>query len=175
MTTDLLLDLDGTLIVDQGSNGRDPDTVQLLPGVPEGLQRLQKAGIRFLVVTNQAGINADAYTEDDFFACFDRTCALLDDGGVQISAFRYCPHTPEENCECRKPKIDMWMSLKEEFPEIDPATTVMVGDKDRDVEFGKNIGCKTARVRSTAYPMTAEADYTVNDLTELADILLQTS
>jgi D-glycero-D-manno-heptose 1,7-bisphosphate phosphatase len=82
----------------------------------------------------------------------------------------YCPNA-EEDAHRRKPNIGMWLDLQNDFPGVVAEDCIMVGDKDLDIEFGKNIGCATARIISDMYPMTTEADYTVHDLNELASQL----
>jgi rfaE bifunctional protein nucleotidyltransferase chain/domain len=168
----LLLDLDGTLIVDQGSGGRDARAVRLLEGVTRGLRRFRDAGCRFFVVTNQGGIGLGEYPLEAFLACAKKMRELLNREGIHIEALEYCPHAPSEGCSCRKPAIGMWEALKLKFTDLEAKNSLMVGDKDRDVEFGKAIGCRTARIRSAVYPHTVDADITVNDLAELSDALL---
>ena len=150
----LLLDLDGTLIADQGGAGRDSQGVRLLAGVIEGLRLFRDAGYRFFVVTNQGGIGLGAYSEQDFLACVARAEELLLQEGLTIASVEYCPHAPDAGCPCRKPATGMWDALCKKYPDLTAETALMIGDKDRDVLLGKAIGCRTARVRSSVYPET---------------------
>ncbi len=167
----LLLDRDGTLIRDVGRQLWDPAAVELLPGVAEGLGAFRDAGWTLFIVTNQAGIALLRYSEKDFAAVQRRMLELLEAEGIAIAGVRHCPHTGLL-CSCRKPKPGMWESLREEFPWLTPQDSLMVGDKDADTGFGKNVGCRTARIPSEKYPFTVPADFTVADLRELAALVL---
>ena len=166
----LLLDRDGTLNVDIGSPP-SPQDIVLLPGVAEGLRRFRDAGAQFFIVTNHASIGRGKDTEKNHAACMDRLLELLAAEGVTIRGYRTCPHASEAQCSCRKPGTGMWESLRGEFT-LDPAACLVVGDKDTDILLGKAIGARTARILSEQYPQTVTADYTIADLSELADLLL---
>ncbi|MDD4287198.1 MAG: HAD-IIIA family hydrolase [Candidatus Peribacteraceae bacterium] len=167
----LLLDFDGTLIADNGGLAYDPATVTLLPGVAAGLKRFGDIGVRFFIVTNQSKISRGICSEADVVARIDRVIHLLREQGVHIEGAEWCPHRLEDACDCRKPKTGMWKALQRRFFDLRASETVMVGDSDRDVEFGQAIGCTTARILSS-YPRTVAAEYLVRSLNELADILL---
>ena len=171
----LLLDLDGTVIVDQARSGRSAESVSLLPGAAEGLARLRDAGVQFFIFSNQGGIARGEYSEAAFRAVLARTEELLAQRGVTIASSEYCPHSEADACRCRKPETGMWDALCKKFPHLRAENCVMVGDKDRDIAFGKAIGCMTARIRSSRYPMTVAADTTVGDIDALADLLLGTT
>jgi rfaE bifunctional protein nucleotidyltransferase chain/domain len=128
--------------------------------------------MRFFVVSNQSGIGRGFLTSEQVSACNRRLRELLGALGIIVEAFRICPHRPEDGCACRKPRTGMWEALRKEYLELDPRQTVMVGDKDADMVFGKNIGCLTARLLSDAFPMGERGDIPVCGLYELADILL---
>ncbi len=166
----LLLDRDGTLIRDVDRQLWDPAAVELLPGVLPGLGRLRDAGWTFFMLTNQAGIAIGRYRLEDFQAVQARTLELLREGGITIEAYRFCPHLGL--CHCRKPRPGMWESLRAEFPWINPAACVMVGDKDGDTGIGQAIGCRTARIPSR-FPTKLTADMTIRDFDDLADRLLR--
>lgn len=169
----LLLDRDGTIIKDVGEDRVDLAKIALLPGAAEGLKRFQDAGAELFIVTNQSSIGRGTHTSQQFERANDHMRALLREKGIVITASRHCPHLPEEHCPCRKPKTGMWDQLRADFPQLDPKTTVMVGDKDSDVLFGNAIGCETARIDSKQHPKEVEADYVVKNLSELADLLLR--
>jgi len=168
----LLLDRDGTINIDKDYL-YDPDDLKFCPEAVEGLKRLQDSGVRFFIVTNQSGIGREIFSIEDYKACEVRLNSMLAEKGIHVDAVRFCPHTPDEGCDCRKPKLGMWESLKEEFPELNPDECIMVGDKGGDILFGKGIGCKTARLPSTRWPMDELGDYSINNLNELADIILR--
>ncbi len=169
----LLLDLDGTIIVDQGRNGRSAEAVKLLPGVTAGLRKFRDAGYAFFIVTNQGGIARGSYSLEDFLGVLRRTEELLKGEGIIITGAYYCPHHPDENCRCRKPKTGLWEDLIKDHPGAHAENGIFVGDKDGDMACGKAIGCRTARIRSAVYPMTLTADWTADTIDKLAGLILR--
>ncbi len=131
-------DRDGTLIVDKHYLC-DPDQVELFPQAGYALKLLQDRAVRTYVVTNQSGIGRGYFSETEFFACQDRLAELLSREGVRLGDYAYCPHAPEENCTCRKPRLGMWERLRAQYG-MDPRQCVMIGDKKEDVLFGINAG-----------------------------------
>src|SRR3989338_3593285 len=167
----LLLDRDGTINVDKDCLS-DPEDIEFCSGTVDGLKRMQRGGIKFFILTNQSWIAKGKLTIAQYKQCEERLLKMLADEGIQIAAVRYCPHRKEDLCECRKPKIGMWESLRKEFPELNEDECAMVGDMDRDVLLGKNIGCMTFRIDSGKFPVGEKGDYLVKNLNEVADILL---
>ncbi|MDD5103159.1 MAG: HAD-IIIA family hydrolase [Candidatus Peribacteraceae bacterium] len=168
----LLLDFDGTLIEDNGGVAYDPPRVTLLPGVAEGLKKLQDAGWRFFIVTNQSKIARGIATEENVDACISRVIQLLQEEGVRIDAAEKCPHRVEDACVCRKPKAGMWEALRKRFPGLTAKETILAGDMDRDMQMGQAIGCRTARIFVSRHPRKFSSTYLVRSLSELADLLL---
>ena len=132
----IIFDRDGTLIVDKHYL-KSPDQVELLPYVAETLVELTQSGWQLFVVTNQSGVGRGYFTKDDVILCNNRLLYLLKQYKVTITGIEYCPHAPEDNCTCRKPLIGMWQRLHQRFA-IDPAQSIMVGDKPEDMAFAAN-------------------------------------
>ncbi|WP_028586479.1 D-glycero-alpha-D-manno-heptose-1,7-bisphosphate 7-phosphatase [Desulfocurvus vexinensis] len=140
--TDVILDRDGTVIVDRHYLA-DPAGVELLPGAGAALARLARAGLRLHLASNQSGIGRGYFTEADQRAVQARLAALLAEHGVTLAGAVHCPHAPEEHCACRKPAPGLWLALARDWG-LDPAATVMVGDKDADVGLGLGAGLAAA-------------------------------
>lgn len=134
----ILLDRDGTVIVDKHYLC-DPQGVELVPEGGRALAALQQADMRMYVVTNQSGIGRGYFTEDDLHACTVRLDELAELFGAMIEDTVFCPHAPEEECDCRKPLTGMWGQLKDMYGLL-PEQSVMIGDKQADIDFGKNAG-----------------------------------
>lgn len=134
----ILLDRDGTVIVDKHYLS-DPEGVELIPDGGRALAALQQAGMRMYVVTNQSGIGRGYFSEDDLHACTVRLDELAELFGAMIEDTVFCPHAPEEECDCRKPLTGMWNQLKDMYGLL-PEESVMIGDKQADIDFGKNAG-----------------------------------
>jgi len=167
----LLCDRDGIIIIDKQYLS-DPDQVELLPHVVEGLKRFSDSGVQLFLVSNQSGVARGMMTKEDVDSCNQRVADLLEQEGIKLSDSVYCAHHPDESCNCRKPAPGLWELLQQKHNNLTQEGCVVVGDKDSDILFGKNIGCKTARILSDMYPNTEDADYTVTNLNDLADILL---
>lgn len=145
----VFLDRDNTLIYDPGYI-HEPEKVKLLPGVGEGLKLLKENGFLLIVVSNQSGIGRGYYEEEDFWAVNERLQGLLKPFSVQIDAFYFCPHRPEDNCICRKPKPFLVKKAAEEWG-IDISESFVIGDKESDVELAFNSGCRSG-IRVGTYP-----------------------
>jgi rfaE bifunctional protein nucleotidyltransferase chain/domain len=140
----VLLDRDGTLIRNVPFL-HDPGKVEVLPGVIDGLLKLQAAGLRLAIVTNQQGIGLGYYSVQDFIAVNQRLLRQLGACGVRISKIYFCPHSLGEQCSCRKPATGMITRAMRDL-EVAPERTFLVGDTDEDMQAGADAGCRTIRV-----------------------------
>jgi D-glycero-D-manno-heptose 1,7-bisphosphate phosphatase len=114
----------------------------LLPGVAESIVRLNQAGVLVLVVSNQRGIALGLYNAADVDAIHFSLQNLLAHRGAHVDGFYFCPHDNGQ-CNCRKPLSGLFEQAATEFPEIDAAASVMIGDSLSDIEFGQNLGMLT--------------------------------
>jgi D-glycero-D-manno-heptose 1,7-bisphosphate phosphatase len=143
----VLVDRDGTLIRDVPFL-HDPARVELLPGVAEGLARLQAAGMRLAIATNQQGIGLGYYSVQDFIAVNQRLFRELAPHGIRIARVYFCPHSLADACACRKPATGMIdRALRDFHP---PARAFFVGDTQADIEAGRAAGCRTVLVGGTS-------------------------
>lgn len=161
MSAAVFLDRDGTIIEEVGYLNR-LDRVVFFPWSIDAIRVLNDAGLRVVVVTNQAGVARGYYDE----AFVQATHALIDrrvrEGRARIDAFYYCPHHPGGRveayrgpCECRKPGPGMIHRAQRELG-IDPARSYVVGDRWLDVEFGLAAGAASILVR-TGYGLNEES------------------
>lgn len=134
----LFLDRDGTLIVDVGYP-RDPDRVELIPGVSDALAELQKSWA-LVVISNQSGIGRGIITEQEAAAVHRQFVELFTRAGVSFAGCFYCPHAPDASCRCRKPAPGLIEDAATSLG-LDVAASVMVGDKPSDLEAGRAAGC----------------------------------
>ena len=115
---------------------------ELLPGVPEAIARLNQAGLRVIVVTNQRGIALGLYSPSDVDHIHIQLNERLAQSAAHIDGFYFCPHDKRE-CNCRKPLPGLFEQAQKDFPDIQPETSLIIGDSLSDIEFGKNLGLKT--------------------------------
>jgi D-glycero-D-manno-heptose 1,7-bisphosphate phosphatase len=149
----VFLDRDGTLNEDFGYVHRFED-FRWLPGAKDAIRRLNAAGVYVFVVTNQSGVARGLFEEDAVTVLHAGMLEDLRKLGAGIDDFRYCPHHPDVGidpyrriCACRKPAPGMILDLIAHWP-VDPARSVMVGDKAIDVEAGRTAGITAEMVRS---------------------------
>jgi histidinol-phosphate phosphatase family protein len=140
------LDRDGTLIEERNYLA-DPDQAVLLPGVGEGLKALTAQGFRLIVVTNQSGIGRGYFREADAHAVNARVDEMLKAQGVGIAGWYICPHAPDQPCDCRKPLPGMVDQACADFA-VDLAASIMIGDKDIDLQLATARGMRGFLVTS---------------------------
>jgi len=152
--------------------------LHVLPGVPQAIARLNQAGLRTVVVSNQRGIAKGLYTVADVEAIHRAMRETLARDGARLDAIFICPHDKEE-CQCRKPLPGMFQQAVEAFPEIKAVESVMIGDALTDIEFGRRLGMPTILIEGAAErhkPDLAEAirlaDWRVSSLSQAVDLLL---
>ncbi len=144
----LFVDRDGTLIEEPDDFQVDRlDKVRLMPGVIAALSAARKAGYLLVMVTNQDGLGTPAFPEEQFRAAQDFVLDLFSSQGITFEAICVCPHFPADRCECRKPLPGLVQEFLGRQP-IDRAASFMVGDRDTDLEFARNLGIAGLRVRS---------------------------
>ena len=140
MAKTAFLDRDGTIMRDEGYLA-NPDGVRLLPGAVEALCELRDAGYQLIVVTNQSGIGRGMFGLEEMTRVNERLESLFADHGVVFEDILFCPHTPEENCDCRKPSPKLLLDAAAKY-DIDLSLSAMVGDKPSDPETGIAAGCR---------------------------------
>jgi D-glycero-D-manno-heptose 1,7-bisphosphate phosphatase len=132
----LFLDRDGIINIDHGYTYQI-SSFTFVPGIFSLASLFQSKGYQIFVVTNQSGSGRGYYTLYDFEKLTEWMIKQFDHKGISIKKVFYCPHTPEDNCSCRKPKIGMIEQALEEF-EIDLAHSWIIGDKQSDINLAHN-------------------------------------
>lgn len=142
----VFLDRDGTLIEDKGYMSCSSE-VNLLEGTIDALLILKKLGFEFIIISNQSGIGRGLITKTQVEEINKYLIELLAFEGIFITAIYYCPHTPEDNCICRKPKPEMVLSALNKY-DISEEESFLVGDKITDAEAAINAGVKPILISS---------------------------
>lgn len=169
------LDRDGVLMEDANYVG-DVARVVIIPAALTALRRLQDAGFKLCVVTNQSGVGRGYFTHEhvaEVHAHLDREFAKA---GVRIDRYYVCPHHPDDNCACRKPSPKSLRDAAKEF-HLDLARSFMVGDRPSDIQAGHNAGVKTILVLTGAGHQTradgkVKPDHIAPDINEATDWIL---
>lgn len=173
----VFFDRDGTLMED-AHYIKSPDQVKLLPGAAAAVKRVNDAGIRAIVVTNQSGIDRGLFTVADYEAVKERFHSLLGAEGARIDASYYCPHHPDHSgaCSCRKPGTKMFEDALRDF-RLKPASVAYIGDRWRDIAASKTLGgrgiliCSPMTLREDLDRAHADGSETAPSITAAVDLL----
>lgn len=137
----VFIDRDGTINVDVHYLD-DPDKFEMYPGVGEGVKILKDSGFKIIIITNQSGIARGYFTEKQLSDIHEKMKKEFREFDVVLDGIYYCPHHPDENCNCRKPNTVLFEKAIKEH-NIDVEKSYMIGDKILDVGAGKKIGAGT--------------------------------
>ena len=153
LPTVVFLDRDGTIIEDRHYLSR-PEEVKLLPGAADAIARINAQVIPVIVVTNQSGIARGIFTVEDHKRVTQRLDDLLREHGAHLDASYFCPHAPEDGCDCRKPGTLLFRQAAHDHPEINLARALYLGDKLRDLEPGLTLGGDAVLIPSPETPQS---------------------
>ncbi len=178
MNRAVFLDRDGTLI-EEKNYLHLPEQVVVFPGAPLALRRLQDAGFRLIVVSNQSGVGRGYFTLEDVERVNQHVSKEFGRAGVSFARFYIAPEAPDKPSRGRKPSPQFLFDAREEFG-LDLGRCYMVGDKLIDLESGWNAGLRKSLLVRTGYGAELErsspgklgAAVVVNDLSAAADWIL---
>ena len=161
----LLLDRDGVINQDSRDYIRSPAHWHALPGALEAMARAQRAGYRLIVISNQSGLARGLFSMQELNAINQRLCDELARFGGRVEAFFFCPHSPRDDCACRKPRAGLLLALRERLG-IDLARTPFIGDRLSDARAARAVGARPILVRSGLEPLNASelADCGVDEI-----------
>ena len=148
-----LIDRDGTIIVDKVYL-RDPDGIEFTPGAIEGLRLLRDAGFALVLITNQSGIARGYFDPATLGRIHDRLQSMLVDEGIRLKAIYFCPHGPDDGCDCRKPAPGMVKKAMRDLG-FRPEEVVVVGDSDADMGAAAAAGVKGVQVAAGGWSTSA--------------------
>jgi D-glycero-D-manno-heptose 1,7-bisphosphate phosphatase len=161
----VVLDRDGT-IIEEREYLSEPQQVALLPGVGAALRELRQMGFGLVVITNQSGVGRGIFDQAQLQRLHEHLRELLEREGVHLDGLYVCPHKPDDDCACRKPRLGLLQKAAGELG-FNFANSIVIGDKACDIEMGHAAGALTFLVR-TGYGAQvdneAAADFVVDDL-----------
>jgi histidinol-phosphate phosphatase family protein len=168
----VFLDRDGTINIER-HHLTSVEGMELLPGAAEGIRMLNRVGVPVVVISNQPAVGRGECLPETLGAINRRMVELLAANGAALDGIYICPHLPEDNCACRKPKTGLIEDAARALA-TSPAGSFLVGDKCSDVQAGLITGAITFLVR-TGHGLEAERsgtctpDYIVDDLKAAAE------
>jgi len=140
----VFVDRDGT-VNEEVEYLNDPAELRLIPGAPAAIRLLNQAQVPAILVTNQSGIGRGYFSAGRMREVHQELGKQLAAHGAHLDAIYYCPHHPDEGCNCRKPRPGMLKQAAEEY-RIDLQRSFVVGDKVSDLDAGRRAGCRTVLV-----------------------------
>ncbi|MDQ7016164.1 MAG: D-glycero-beta-D-manno-heptose 1,7-bisphosphate 7-phosphatase [Gammaproteobacteria bacterium] len=159
----VILDRDGVINHDSDNYIKSVDEWQPISGSLEAIARLNQAGYRVVVVTNQSGLARGYFTLDEFYAMNQKLHRLLRQVGGQLEGLFFCPHAPDEQCACRKPKPGLLHDVAKRL-DVDLKGVAFVGDALGDLQAALAVGAKPILV------LTGKGQRTQHNLSGLGDV-----
>jgi len=173
----IILDRDGVINFDSDQYIKSPEEWLPIPGSLEAIAALNRAGYRVLVATNQSGVARGLYDLDTLDQIHEKMMRELAAVGGYVEEIFFCPHHPDESCECRKPKPGMLYAIQAKYG-ISLPDTFYIGDSLADVGVAEATGCKLLLVLTGNGHVTLERNPALsvlprfNNLAEAADYVL---
>ena len=144
----VILDRDGVINYDSDDYIKTVDEWQPIPGSLEAIARLTKAGFDVCVATNQSGLARGYFDITELKQMHHKMSELVKEQGGRIDKIEFCPHLPDDNCFCRKPRPGLYQHILSCYPDIDPGKVYSVGDSLRDLEATVAAGCLPILVKT---------------------------
>ena len=144
MNKTIFVDRDDTIVPDHHYLD-NVEGIELLEGAGEGLRQMKGLGYKIALITNQSGVGRGYFPESMVGLQHKRLEELLSHYGVEFDTIRYCPHTPDDRCGCRKPEPGMLIDAGREL-DTDFSRSWMIGNSEADVEAGHAVGCRSIQV-----------------------------
>lgn len=176
------IDKDWTIFLDRDGviNERPPgdyvkqwDDFKFLPGVIESFSIFHKIFKRIIVITNQQGIGKGLMTASHLNEIHEKMKSEVEKAGGHIDAVYYCPDLANKVANCRKPNTFMLQQALVEFPDIQLEKSIMLGDTESDMEFGRNAGIKNIYINSNKQNINKNIyDTCFNSMIEFAEQLI---
>ena len=178
----VFLDRDGVINFDRSDYIKSWSEFNFIPRSIEAIKLLTVKGFKIIVITNQSVINRNMVSQQGLDYIHTMMKKEVRAGGGLINDIFFCPHIPEDNCDCRKPKPGLIFQAQKDYS-IELRDAVMVGDNAKDIECARNAGCGQAVLVKTGNGSEAEKalakkeiypDYIAQDLYEAVQWIVET-
>lgn len=143
----IVLDRDGVINIDSDDYVKSAEEWLPIPGSIKAIAALSRAGFDIFIATNQSGLGRGLYSPLSLEQMHSKFLTLVEEAGGKIGGIVFCPHTPEDNCECRKPKTGLLKEIESKFA-CRLANAFFVGDSTRDIQAALAYGCKPVLVKT---------------------------
>ena len=179
----VFIDRDGTINHDSPDYIKNRSEFKIIPGSIEAIRLLTLSGFTSIVITNQSALARELISPGELDHIHADMKATILSGGGKITDIFFCPHLPNDGCDCRKPAPGLLLQAQRKY-NIDLPMSIMVGDSAKDIECGRNAGCSKAVLVKTGKDDAAEdmlktkqiaTDYIAKDLFDAANWILANS
>ena len=170
MTKLIVLDRDGVINEDSDDYIKSPEEYVPIKGSLEAISKLNRAGYTVVVATNQSGLARGYFSEDTLQQMHNKLENLLTKAGGKIEKIFVCPHSPDDHCDCRKPRPGLLLKILEEYP-ADPKDIVFVGDSLKDLQAAHSVGLTPILVR-TGKGVRTESSLKKDENSQFADVAI---
>jgi len=143
----VILDRDGVINQDSPDYIKTPDEWNALPGSLAAIAKLSEAGFTLGIATNQSGVGRGLFSIDTLWVIHQKMLAQILDAGGYVTRIFFCLHTPDDNCDCRKPKPGLLYQAAELFA-CGFNNMVVIGDSERDLQAARAVGARAILVRT---------------------------
>lgn len=143
----IFLDRDGVINKKRDDYVKSINELEIFPFVASAIKKLNNANFKVVVITNQSAVNRNIITHKKVEQIHLTIQNYLKKNQSFIDAFYYCPHRPDENCICRKPKPGLLIKAIQDF-KINPKESWMIGDSNSDLESGRLVGCNVMKINN---------------------------
>ncbi len=147
MSSFIVLDRDGVINEDSDTYIKSPDEWVPIPGSVEAIARLNQRGVQVAVLTNQSGVARGLFSQATLDAIHAKMLAAVRQAGGDIAAIFFCPHGPDDRCDCRKPQPGLFYQLARYYP-VRLDSIHAVGDSHRDLEAAWAVGASPILVKT---------------------------
>ena len=168
----VLLDRDGVINKNNPDQIRNPDAWLPIEGSLEAITKLNQAGYKVVVITNQSGISLGLFTVDDLHAIHQKMHEALGKLGGHVDAVLYCPHSNADECSCRKPKPGMLHDIAKRLG-VDLVNVPVVGDSLRDLQAAMAVGAQPVLVRTGKGQSTLDENPALAQQAQIVDNLAE--
>lgn len=143
----LFLDRDGVINKKRADYVKNIDEIEFLPNIFNAIRKINELGFIIIIITNQSVVNRQIISEKKLNEIHDYMLTIMEENSCKIAKIYYCPHHPNENCECRKPKTGMIEQAVKDF-KIDLSNAILIGDSDSDIQAADKMKIKSIKIKT---------------------------
>jgi len=172
----VILDRDGTIILEKQKYITKPEQISFLPGSIDGMKKIYNAGFNIIIITNQSVVGRGIISKNQLEKIHESIIQKLLEKKIKLKGIFYCPHNPNVGCICRKPNIGLVTQATKDL-NFNTKSSFLVGDQKTDIELAKKINSTsilvlTGQGKKFEKELKNQANYIANNLSDAADLII---